>query len=83
MRALRRHILERVVFSFFVSLFFLTPICTAFVPFCTVTWTLGVVALAVSVFVASGWWTAGPTRRCGGAGAPDVSPLKTRPSRSI
>lgn len=51
-----KHFAVRAAFALFVALFFVTPICTVFVPFCSVTWMLGVAILTTVLFIISGRW---------------------------
>lgn len=49
----------RVAFALFVALFFVTPICSLFVPFCSVKWMLGVSVVTTLLYVLSTRWNLG------------------------
>lgn len=47
----------RAAFSVFVALFFVSPVCTLFLPFCSTQWILGLVSVAALLFVLAGRWS--------------------------
>ena len=70
-------IATRLAFSLFAALFFLAPVCTIFIPFCTISWIAGFVVLTALVYITSAAW-----RPANASGADGTSPFIGESSRS-
>jgi hypothetical protein len=57
MNATAPDFVARAAFSIFGALFFVTPVCTLFLPFCSFRWFLGLSSIALLLFLLTGKWS--------------------------